>query len=99
MSDYRCVEGDDLVRWRADFAKVRTSLRRVPRDGPVATVWWLACVCVRKDCDGLRPHALAGGETPEEAMSRALKVAEEAGFEGIDLGCDGAYQHPFREAR
>ena len=75
-----------LARFRADPKKIRCSIRPCKRG-------WRAIVAIR-DSDFSRS---AESKNPETAMFRALKRAEDAGFKGIDLGMQWAYDHPMYE--
>ena len=82
----------ELARFRADPRKVRCCLR--PKLGQ-----WLATV---QTLDGSCRYTRTR-PTPQEAMDAALAAVDEAnrekcgfGFDGIDLGMQWAYPHPWQ---
>jgi hypothetical protein len=77
-----------LARFRADPGKVRVAIRR---EGSV----WLATVSslvTSSKCGIRRFVAYATGQ--RKALVRALRMAEAAGLEGVDLDMSWTYEHP-----
>jgi hypothetical protein len=78
-----------LVRWRADPAKVRVSIRRSAAEG----IW---SVCVAERATGA--NVVGWGSSPSDLIDRMLRRAFQQSFDGIDLGLQWSYPHPFRTA-
>lgn len=70
----------EFVRFRADPRKVRIGIRRLP-------CGWRAEIAGRF----VATHKLS----PVRALVRALRLAQQSGLEGIDLGMQWSYPHPW----
>jgi hypothetical protein len=73
-----------MARFRANPNKVRVSIRH--KDGG-----WLAIISPR---DRLCVTWAAWHVSPVRAMVKALRLAERANLDGIDLDMQWAYDHP-----
>ena len=76
---------DSLARFRADPSKVRVAIRRDSLLGWVATVSCIMGMGTFESCSAF----------PERAVDGALRQADLAGMEGVDLGMEWTYEHPF----
>ncbi len=77
-----CAGPRHLARFRADPSKVRVTMR------PHGREW----VCSIESDNGL---VIKRGTSPKKALVRALREADRADLEGIDLGMEWAYPHPW----
>lgn len=86
----RSMTSNGLARFRANPRKVRVSIRRCRECGWVATVEPLPLKSWP-----LNAFWSAVGDDPEKAVMEALERASEAGVDGVDVGMDWAYPHPW----
>jgi len=75
---------DKLVRWRANPEKIRVSIRK-------SNEFWLVTVRSLITDD----FVFATCTDPEEAVMNALEKAELENFDGVDIGMQWAYTHPW----
>lgn len=80
------VDGERLVRLRADPAKLRVSIRREKLAGWVASV---------SRCSGGFLYAARSSTDPVMAVVKALQVAAAKSPPGLDLDLSRTYPHPF----
>ena len=78
----------NLVRWRANPEKVRVSIMKFTE-----TSWRAKVTCLETN-----DFVYAIGNDPEIVLLEALEKAEYQEYEGIDLGMQWAYRHPWKEA-
>jgi hypothetical protein len=79
------IRADSLARFRADPHKIRVSIRSTPNN-------WLASVTSLETGASFEFISM----DPELAVTGALNAMN--GTDGIDLGMDWAYEHPFGAA-
>lgn len=78
------MTADKLVRWRANPNKIRVSIRK-------SNQFWRATVRSLITDD----FVFATSSDPEEAVMNALEKAELENFDGVDIGMEWAYTHPW----
>jgi hypothetical protein len=77
-----------LARFRADPKKVRVAIRR-QGDG----VYFAS---IQQRCKGpLAPQTYGRDANPIIAVTLALEEAHSWQMDGVDVGCDWAYDHPW----
>jgi hypothetical protein len=82
------MTADKLVRWRANPKKIRVSIRK-SNQFPIP-VWRATIRSLITD-----DFVFATSSNPEEAVMDALEKAELENFDGIDIGMQWAYTHPW----
>jgi hypothetical protein len=79
----------NLVRWKADPKKISVSIMKFPE-----SMWRAKVTCLSS---GDFTYFI-GYDDPENVILKALHLAEEEGYEGLDLGMQWAYEHPWKKA-
>jgi len=74
-----------LARFRVDPAKVRVAIRRHAGR-------WLVTISAR---EGGAVEWIGWKQVPRSALLHALFTAERDGLDGVDLGKQWAYRHPW----
>jgi len=78
------MTADKLVRWRANPKKIRVSIRK-------SNEFWIATV----RCLSTNDFVFATSASPKDAVMIALQGAEAKDFDGVDIGMQWAYHHPW----
>jgi len=77
---------NNLVRWRANPKKIRVSIMKFTDNS------WRAKVTSLETNE----FTFFIGYDPEVAILSALEKAEQEEYEGVDIGMQWAYEHPWK---